>query len=82
MTRLFIVLRLQLYMKVEGRRPRLPLDSRGRLSSIFMFRCVREEMIVRMRMASVRMRRAILTLACFISGIFFAAAAYSGFQTW
>ena len=35
-------------MKVEGRRPRLPMDSRGRLSYIFIFRCVREEMIVDM----------------------------------
>jgi hypothetical protein len=33
-------------MKVEGGRPRLPMDSRGRLSYIFIFRCVCKEMIV------------------------------------
>jgi hypothetical protein len=36
-------------MKVEGRRPRLPKDSRGRLSYIFMLCCVHKEMIVGMR---------------------------------
>jgi hypothetical protein len=39
-------------MKVEGRRPRLPMDSRGRLSYIFMLRCVRKEMIVDIRATS------------------------------
>jgi hypothetical protein len=33
-------------MKVSGRRPRLPMDSRGRLSYIFMLRCAPKEMIV------------------------------------
>ena len=40
---------LGFFMKVEGRRPRLPMDSRGRLSYIFIFRCVRAEMIVGMK---------------------------------
>jgi hypothetical protein len=37
-------------MKMEGRRPSLPMDSRGRLSYIFIFRCVRKEMIVGMKL--------------------------------
>jgi hypothetical protein len=37
------------YMKVYGRRPRLPMDSRGRLSYIFMLRGVCQKMTVGMK---------------------------------
>jgi hypothetical protein len=48
-------------MKVYDRRPRLPMDSRGRLSyrptvPIFRLRCVRKEMIVGISCGSVYAR--------------------------
>jgi hypothetical protein len=44
-------------MRVDGRRPRLPMDSRGRLSYIFIFRCVCKEMIVGMKQEKLEFSR-------------------------